>query len=381
MKTNYLMGVVMTSVLAAGMSACSDNGDEPGAGQDVKTASGFYTVNGGNMSGNIPASITSYSFDSGEGTPALEDAFYKANGIALGDGAQQAVTVGDNMFIAMYSSNLIWAVDPQTLTVKGSIRPEGNAMSPRYMAEANGKLYVSMYTGYVCEIDPESLTVTRTVQVGPNPEQLAVAGNRLVVACSDGMNYMGSSTDGVPYGDSCLSFIDLSTFTATNLKDLDKILNPTYVSSNGSDVFVVCMGVYGDPQHPNQVVKVKGNDVENVCPGTFIDLKDNDLYVIYSQSGGTEDITYKKYDATSLTEKGDFAKRRQGTDSWIDVPNGVFVNPYGDEVVVLSYVMGSAGWGLYREPCYANVYSASTGDFQNRVECGVGACGVTFIGK
>lgn len=372
-KFAYLL---LTAFLSINLTACHDD-DNKGDGKS--TATGFYTINGGNKSGKIPASLTAYDYESGVSTPALQDAFYNVNGIELGDGAQQAVICDGKMFIMMYSSNLIWVVEPETLKIIGSIRPEGDAQSPRYGAAANGKLYVSMYTGYVSEIDPSSMTITRSVAVGPNPDELGVAGNRLVVACSDGQNSKGLATDGVKYGNSCLSFVDLATFTETRLFDLKKVLNPTDVVSNGTDAFVVCKGTY-DGKNPNIVVKVVGNDVRTVCEGTLAGIAGKELLVINAPYGSTEPFTYKRYNVDTLSETGSIATQVKGEDSWIEYPNGVFADPQSGDIVMLSYILDGSGNAQYRQPCYANLYDKN-GNFKVRVECGVGAHDVTFITK
>lgn len=366
--------LLVSALLLAGFTACNDDENK---GEAVETLSGFYTINGGNKSGKIPASITAYDFSADKATDPLEDAFYAANGIAIGDGAQQALICGDKMFIAMYSSNLIWIVEPSTLKILGSIQPEGDAQSPRYLAYKNGMVYCTMYTGYVSEIDPETMKITRSVKVGPNPDELAVAGNTLVVANSDGMN----STAGYP--NSSISIIDLNTFTQTELKG-ENIYNPNMAASNGTDAFVICQGNYktpGDAEYiPGIVLKVNGNSVTKICEGSQMDVCGNNLYVINAPYyGKPADRTFKVYDVATGKEKGNIAKQVAGEKSEILWPNGVFVDPATGKIVMLSYYLNSeTGKSLTKEPMYANIYDAA-GNFEKRVECGVGARYVTFI--
>lgn len=382
MKKFALM--LFAAFMAVGFTACSDDDNK---GEATETVSGFYTLNGGNKRGNIPASITAYNYSTGVATKPLEDAFYAANNIELGDGAQQAFVCNDEMYIVMYTSNLIWVVEPTTLKIITSIKPEGDAVSPRYIAEKNGKLYCTMYTGYVSEIDPATHKITRSVKVGPNPDQLAVMGNSLVVACSDGQNSNGAATGGVKYGNSCISIVDLNTYTESKLDGLDKILNeqqvanlnPTDVASNGTTAFVVCKGDYQNANTPNTVIKVSGNKVEKVGLGTLIAVNGNNLYVIYSQNGESADkMTYKVYDVNTLQEKGQIANQNSVAEAKVSSPNGIAVDPVSGDIVMLSYNVNASGVALYREPSYANIYDAA-GNFKKRIECGVGARAVTFI--
>ena len=92
-KLNYLMAML---ALAGCMASCSDENDTPDI-VTVETLSGFYTINSGNMSGKIPASITSYDYSTDKSSPALQDAFMAANGVALGEGAQPAIVYGSKI--------------------------------------------------------------------------------------------------------------------------------------------------------------------------------------------------------------------------------------------------------------------------------------------
>lgn len=364
----------LIAAMALGLASCKE---EEKSGDDVTgLKSGFYILNQGNMSTKLPGSIIAYNADSGESTDASGNAFMDANNIELGEDAMQMIQCGSRMFISVYTSNIIWAVDPYTLEIIGKIQPTGVAVSPRYMTVANGKLYVSMYTGYVCEIDPLSLEITRTVKVGPNPEQLAVLGQTLVVTNSDGMNLAENMIN------CSLSFIDLKTFTQTELKDYNVICNPTKCVSNGTDLFIICMGNYADI--PAMVKKVTGNtidDIQDVCLGTEMNISGNNLFVINSPFGGElSDISYKAYDTKSLSEKGDFIKMEAGKDSWIEYPVNSFINPENGEIIVLSYRLASNGYAQFTEPCYANIYDKA-GNFKKRIECGVCATDVVFINK
>lgn len=380
MKKIYLL--LMTAIMAVAFTACSDN-DEPNNGASGETVSGLYVMNSGNVYGNIAPSITRYDYALDTSTPALQDAFHAANGYLLGDGLQQAIVCNGKMYIAMYDSNLIWVVEPSTLKVISSIVPKGDAKSPRFMTEKDGKIYCSMYTGYVCEIDSKTDKITRTVKVGPNPEKMGIAGNSLYVACSDGQNWSGTASNGVPYGNGYIAKVDLNSFTETKVAGVEEAvgaaqaasLNPTEVVTNGKDVFVVSMGDYN--QLKNTVIKISGNTVTKVCEGSLIEVNGNDLYVIYSQYGAG-DPTYKTYDATTLQEKESFINQMSNPEAAIDYPSGVYADNVSGDIVVLSYTLSDAGYAQYKEPCYANIYTKD-GNFKKRIDCGVGAISVTFI--
>lgn len=370
-RENFFLSLV-TIMLAFGFTACSDD-DEKGSGSE--TLSGFYIVNQGNQSAAIPASITAVDLVGGTATDANLDAFANANNIGLGDGAQQAIVYDGKLYIAMYGSNLIWVCDAETLKVLKTIRPEGDAVNPRAFAAKDGKIYCSMFTGYVCRIDAKTLEIDKTIKVGPNPEQLAIAGNKLIVANSDGYNSKAN------YEDCSISIIDLATLNETKIKDTTKVLNPTAVVSNGTEVFVVCMGNYGDIAPSVKKVDYNKNEVTGNIPGSFIAIKGDKLYVIDAPfTSAVSDYTYKTYDVVTLRENGVIADRTTPADAEIEYPGGIGVDPVSGDIVILSYKMGSNGYAQYRLPGYANVYG-NDGKFKKRFECGVGPVNIAFVHK
>ena len=273
----------------------------------------------------------------------------------------------------MHTSNIIWVVDPVTLKVIDTVRPEGEATGPRALAAAGGKVYASMFSGYVSCIDTVSMKVEKSIATGPNPEQMAVAGGKLYVANSDGYNYDNG------YAEGSISIIDLSSFTETKIKDITKVLNPTDMATNGTDVFVICKGNYSDV--PSTVKKIVGNDVQDVAPGNYMAVNGSKLYVINSVFGEPrENAGFDIYNTTTLQKEGLIANQTEGTDSWILSPSGIGVDPVSGDIVLLSYTLSEAGVIQYREPCYANIYD-NAGNFKNRIECGVGATSVTFVHK
>ena len=62
----------------------------------------------------------------------------------------------------MYTSNVIWVVEPETLGIIKSIQPTGKRHCHVRWQRKNGKVYVSMYTGYVACVDTASLTIEKT---------------------------------------------------------------------------------------------------------------------------------------------------------------------------------------------------------------------------
>ena len=110
------------------------------------------------------------------------------------------------------------------------------AKEPRNIVFSGSNAYVSCYDGYVDVIDTATLSVTQRIQVGANPEGMAIANNKLYVANSGGLNF--------PNVDSTLSVIDLSTNS-----ELQKIIigkNPSVVIADSQgEIYVINRGDYG----------------------------------------------------------------------------------------------------------------------------------------
>lgn len=357
-----LTAAVMGALFGGTLTSCSDDDpeDQP---EVVETLSGIYTVNSGNQRSKIAGSMTSYDYTDGTVTDPMADAFMQANGIALGDTPQQALVYGSKMYIAVYESNVIWVTDPHTLKLIDKITPEGNATGPRALTAHGGKVYASMFTGYVCSIDTTSLAIDKTVKVGPNPEELAVANNKLYVANSDGMNYLNG------YADCSISILDLPAMTEHKIKDITKALNPTKMVSNGTEVFAICMGNYGDI--PATVKKINGDNIQDICPGTLMAINGNELYVINAPYGAPE-VTYQVYSTTTGSKIRDMVSEP------VESPSAVAVDPVTGDIVILSYTLSDAGYAQYAEPCYGKIYQAN-GTFRTRFTCGVGAISLTFV--
>lgn len=360
-------GILLMGCLSV-FSSCSNDKEEPNI-DPVETLSGIYTINQGNMAMKVPGSITAYDFASGNATAALEDAFFAKNGVSIGDTPQSAIIYDSKMYIAVYNSNIIWVVNPNTLEILSTIRPDNNSANPRYFAAHNGKVYVSLYTGQIAQIDTKTMTIDKTIQVGPNPEHLAIAGNKLYVACSDGLNYMNGYTDGY------ISVIDLNTFEETKIKDNKKVLNPVDMLSNGTDVFVICKGNYADV--PCMLKKIENpslDGIKDICEATLMAINGNELYVINSPFGvAQEDITYKVYDTKSCNLLRDMIQQK------VESPSAIAVDPLTGDIAISSYTISpSTGYSQYNEPGYVNIYS-SEGAYKTNFICGIGTQDIIFV--
>lgn len=351
-----LLSLSLAAVMMSGLASCDSN-DDP-APEAVETLQGLYVVNNGNKSGNIPGSMTSYDYTTGLAT---QDIFTSANGYSIGDMPQSAIVYGSKAYIAVSGSNILWICDANTLKVEGNVKFEGEYSQPRYVVADKDKVYVSLFSGHVAQIDTLTMKMDRAITVGPNPEQMAIAGGKLYVANSDYGRQGGY-----------VSAVDLSTLSQTKI-DTSVNPNPVELYTNGTDVVVLCSGNYSSIQ--SAIYKIENNSLKYICDATTMSMRGDEVYAInypYSSDPAKQVKAYEVYSVTSGQKLRDMVKEE------VDYPSGVNVDPLTGNIVILSYTVSAAGYAQYREPCYARIYD-NQGNPIGRFDTGVGSTWVTFL--
>lgn len=200
--------LLLGSAAALSLLACDPDNDPTPGPQPIVTNSVFI-INEGNFSrSNADISLFSKASNSVT-TKAL---FASANkGRKLGDVAQ-SMTVRDSLgYIVVNNSSKIMVVSLAKFAAKDSIT---NLKYPRYfVATSADKGYVTETVSYsgangqVSVINLKTNTVTKTIAVGVQPEELAVVGSRLYVTNNGGstVTVINTTTDAVegtiPVGD------------------------------------------------------------------------------------------------------------------------------------------------------------------------------------
>lgn len=229
MKNLKLKTLLIISAAFALTSCHKDKKVDPSA----ITPPGVYVLNQGLFNDNN-SSLTYYSETSKQ---TLADAFLTVNNRGLGDTGNDIEIYGGKMYIVVNVSSTIEVVDPYTgKSIKKISMVNGTTgREPRDIAFYKGNAYISSYDGTVAVMDTTSLTISKYITVGSDPEQLAVANGKLYVANSGGLNY--------PVYDHTVSVIDLSTNAVT--KTLDVTVNPQDVTADANGhVYVLSAGDY-----------------------------------------------------------------------------------------------------------------------------------------
>ncbi|RXM48659.1 YncE family protein [Flavobacterium sp. YO12] len=248
MKTNFKFWLLL-AFAAIALQGCQE--DDPIIREEVEvlppetvtTVQGFYLLNEGNMNMN-KASLDYYDYETGS---YKRNVYGQANPdatLGLGDVGNDIGIYGSKLYSVINNSNKIEVMDVVTAKRLKVI----DIKNCRYITFANGKAYASAYdgevqlgenspNGFVAEIDTTSLSITKTVKVGRQPEEMAVVGNKLYVANSGGYS--------PPNYERTVSVIDLKTFTKT--KDIDVAINLHRLEADeDGDLYVSSRGDYYD---------------------------------------------------------------------------------------------------------------------------------------
>ena len=173
--------------------------------------------------------------------------FENKNGRLLGDTGNDMEIYGGKIYIVVNVSSTLEVLDKATnISLKQiDMKVNGVAKSPRQIKFHNGFGFITCFDGYVDVLDTATLTITKRIKVGDNPEGLSFSNDKLYVANSGGLN--------VPNVDSTLSVIDL-----TSLVEVKKITvgkNPGGVEvDNEGDIYVIARGNYSSI--PSRMVRI-----------------------------------------------------------------------------------------------------------------------------
>lgn len=296
---------------------------------------GFFLVNEGNMGSN---KCTIDHFDARTGG-YQRNIFPERNpGVVkeLGDVGNDIAIHDDRLYVVVNCSNLVEVMNVHTAEHIGSV----TIPNCRYIVFDGDRAYVSSYAGpvqidpearpgKVVEIDTRTLTITREVVVGYQPEEMVITGGHLYVANSGGYRY--------PNYDRTISVVDLESFEVVNTIDvainlhrmeLDRF-GRIYVSSRGdyygtgSDIYVVDVAT-------ERVIGRLGLAASEMC------IDDDRLYVIsteWSYTSNSNEVSYAIYDtAEERILSRSFIT--DGTEKQITLPYGLAVNPETKEIYV-----------------------------------------------
>lgn len=240
---------------------------------EVRTG-GLYVLCEGNMGAN-KARLDYINLEKGDYYSNWYGAQNPRQMKELGDVGNDIQQYGGKLYAVINCSHKVEVMDARARHITQIDIP-----NCRYLAFKGNKMYVSAYVGSIAdpemlgsvfEVDTNSLTITREVKVGHQPDELCVVDDKLYVCNSGG--YLTNRYD------STLSVVDLNTFTETGKITVG--LNPTRVRvDNRKHLWVCCNGNYADVA-PALVVLDNTSVVKRIStPCANISIQGSVTYII-----------------------------------------------------------------------------------------------------
>lgn len=275
------------------------------------------------------------------------DFFNAKNGRLLGDTGNDMEVYGGKIYIVVNNSNTLEVLSKSTGVVIKQIQMVDGAVGkqPRSIVFAGSKAYITCYDGFVDVLDTVSLSITQRIQVGANPEGLAVSNGKLFVANSGGLNAVVDST---------VSVIDLSTNQEITKITVGKNPGSVKVDSQG-EVYVIARGNYGTI--PSRMVRI--NPLTNTLEQTFsFDASGmepmNNYFIISFYNYTTETSEIKLFNTdTETIENNSFISTAMITTLF-----GVRYNSLENKIYCLD-AMGYTNTGYVRRYSADGVYEKS----------------------
>ena len=303
--------------------------------ESVTTIAGFYLLNEGNMNMN-KASLDYFDYTTGK---YRRNVYGEANPdatLGLGDVGNDIGIYGSKLYTVINASNKLEIMDVATTKRLGVIEIK----NCRYITFANGKAYVSAYdgeisigqnspNGFVAEIDTTLLTINRRVEVGRQPEELAVVEGKLYVANSGGYS--------PPNYETTVSVVDINSFEVINSIEVAPNLHRLKATQSG-DLYVSSRGDYY--QIPSQlfVIDTKKDKVKNSfdIPTNNLTIVGDTAYIVgsaFSYETFEWEIDYRMIDIKKeeLLE-GSFLP--ESVSNEIEMPYGLAVDPLSKDIYI-----------------------------------------------
>ena len=254
-STRHRAVLLLAAVLTLMLSACRTDDDivmptTTDTGLSLSSSyAGLYVLCEGNMGAN-KATLDYLDFSTGQYQKNIFPSRNPAQVKELGDVGNDVKIYGSRLWLVINCSNKVEVCDARTARSLGHV----DIPNCRYLAFHEGFAYVSSYVGgglsewdrlgSVYKVDTASLRVVGRIDVGYQPDEMAVFGKKLYVANSGG--YHGATGNGY---DTTVSVIDLQTFREERKMEVAPNLFRLRADRYGQ-LWVTSRGIEGDGSQP-----------------------------------------------------------------------------------------------------------------------------------
>lgn len=308
----------------------------PGGPQDTTEIVGFYMLNEGNMGSN-KATLDYYDYESGIYTRNIYAYANPDVPMELGDVGNDLQIYGKRLYAVINASNKVEVMDVETTERIGQI----DIPNCRYISFNGPYGYITSYAGpistdashaqigYVAKFDTATLQISDTCHVGYQPDEMAVAGNKLYVCNSGG--YMA------PNYDHTVSVIDLNTFKEIKRIDVAINLHRARVDQYGA-LWVTSRGDYYDERPKLFCIDTNRDEVvaDYEFPVSDWDIVGDSLYAC---SSGFDYVVMEyviSYKIMNVRTREVVSECfiTDGTNEQIQLPYGIKVNPITHDILL-----------------------------------------------
>ena len=249
----------------------------------------------------------------------------------LGDTANDMKLFGNQLWIVISISSQVEVMDINT---GRSIRQipmfdeNDRARQPRNIVFYNNQAFVASFDGTVSRINMQTFEVEKTIEVGRNPDGMAVANGKLYISNSGGLG----SLSGLGF-DNTVSVIDIESFREIKPR-IEVGINPHHIHADSRGyLFLVSRGNNADIPPKFQKICSRTDQVVR----TFYDLPvvnfviRNDIAYMYSFDYTTEDFWIKTFDCIN----GTVISEQFVTDgTTLQRPFGIFAHPANGSIFI-----------------------------------------------
>jgi DNA-binding beta-propeller fold protein YncE len=328
-------------VMIAAVASCREDiyiypsSSENVGGPQVTGVDGFYLLNEGNMGSN---KCTLDYFDETTGN-YVRNIYAERNPSAvkeLGDVGNDLEIHGSRLYAVINCSHKVEVMKAADARRIAQI----DIPNCRYAVGHGRYLYVSSYVsptqgdaraplGAVFKVDTLSLAIVGRVDVGYQPEEMAISNGKLYVANSGGYR--------APDYDRTVSVINLDYFAMVKEIDVDINLHHVKTDSRGT-VYVTSRGNHAQVPSALYVIDPLVDKVTAKVDVPVSDLAiSGDSAYIYSAEindmTGKTSITYSILDLRTL-QVVDNSIVKDGTDADIKMPHGIAVHPMSGDIFI-----------------------------------------------
>jgi len=308
-------------------ASCNDMHDKPRSNLLPDTGNDFRRlfVLAEGLWGRNDSELILIDFDAG----TFRYNFFSANNNrGLGDTANDMKLFGSQLWIVTTGSSQVEVLDVNT---GRSIRQipmfdeRNRARHPRNIVFYNNQAFVSAFDGTVSRINVQTFEIAETIEVGRDPDGMAVANSKLYVSNSGGRGFQS----GLEF-DNTVSVICLERFE--EIKKIEVGVNPHHIHADSRGyLFLVSRGNGNTQPKFQQICSIEDRVVRSFdLPVVNFTIR-NDIAYMYSFDFETNDFWVKTFDCIN----GTVISEQFITDgTTLRRPFGIFAHPTNGSIFI-----------------------------------------------